>query len=83
MRIDRVKQAAVIELDRQITDKQTEIERLESETASSLWLADLEEFEDSWKAMSVLRLEEATSIAKSEAPGVKAPRKRKPVASSK
>lgn len=83
MRIDRVKQAAVIELDRQITDKQTEIERLEAETASSLWLADLEEFEDSWKTMSAVRAEEATSIAKSEAPGGKAPRKRKPVVSSK
>jgi DNA topoisomerase-2 len=81
MRIDRVKQAAVIELDRQITDKQTEIERLEAETASSLWLADLEEFEDSWKSMSAVRLEEATSIAKSETPGGKAPRKRKPLAS--
>jgi DNA topoisomerase-2 len=81
MRIDRVKQAAVIELDKQITDKQIEIERLDAETASSLWLADLEEFEDSWKSMSALRLEEATSIAKSEAPGGKAPRKRKPAVS--
>jgi DNA topoisomerase-2 len=79
MRIDRVKQSAVIELDRQITDKQTEIERLESETANSLWMADLNEFEESWKHMSQLRLEDATSIAKSESPSVKAPRKRKPV----
>jgi DNA topoisomerase-2 len=79
MRIDRVKQSAVIELDKQITDKRTEIERLEAETASSLWMADLDDFEASWKAMSQIRLEDATSIAKSEAPAGKTPaRKRKP-----
>jgi DNA topoisomerase-2 len=79
MRIDRVKQSAVTELDRQIADKQSEIERLESETGSSLWISDLEEFEESWKLMSSVRLEESISIAKSEAPSSgKAPRKRKP-----
>jgi DNA topoisomerase-2 len=79
MRIDRVKQSAVIELDKQITDKRTEIERLEAETASSLWMADLDDFEECWKTMSQVRQEDATSIAKSEAPSGKAPRKRKPV----
>jgi DNA topoisomerase-2 len=84
MRIDRVKQSAVIELDKQITDKQREIERLEAETASSLWLSDLEEFEQAWKIMSQVRLEEATSIAKSEAPTGKAPgKKRKPAVAKK
>jgi DNA topoisomerase II len=78
MRIDRVKQSAVIELDKQITDKRTEIERLEAETASSLWMSDLDDFEATWKNMSQIRLEDATSIAKSEAPSGKAPRKRKP-----
>ena len=38
MRIDRVKQAAVIEMDKQIAEKQGEIDYLESETAESLWL---------------------------------------------
>jgi DNA topoisomerase-2 len=66
MRIDRVKQAAVVELDRQISDKQGEIERLEAETASSLWMADLDEFEEAWKAMSALRMREATSVTKSD-----------------
>jgi DNA topoisomerase-2 len=79
MRIDRVKQSAVIELDRQITDKRTEIERLEAETASSLWMADLDDFEAVWKTMSQVRLDDSTSIAKSETPSGKAPRKRKPV----
>ena len=66
MRIDRVKQAAVIELDKHITDKQGEIERLDAETASSLWVADLDEFEEAWKAMSALRMREATSVTKSD-----------------
>jgi len=84
MRIDRVKQSAVIELDKQISDKRDEIERLEAETASSLWLSDLAEFEDSWKAYSVARVTDATSVAKSESGGGKvAPRKRKPGVSSK
>jgi DNA topoisomerase-2 len=78
MRIDRVKQSAVIELDRQITEKNGEIEHLESETAESLWVSDLNEFEDAWKIMSTVRLEDSTSISKSETPATKAPRKRKP-----
>ena len=81
MRIDRVKQAAVIEMDKQIVDKQTEIERLEAETASSLWMADLDDFEKTWKEMSDVRLADSVSIAKSEAPSGKAPRKKKPVVS--
>jgi DNA topoisomerase-2 len=79
MRIDRVKQSAVIELDKQITDKMTEIERLEEETASSLWLSDLNEFEEAWKSHSATRTSDAVSIAKSENPSAKAPRKRKPI----
>jgi DNA topoisomerase-2 len=84
MRIDRVKQSAVIELDRQITDKQGEIEHLEGETGASLWLSDLAEFEEVWKKMSELRAEESTAVGKSESPGGKAPgRKRKPVVAKK
>jgi DNA topoisomerase II len=81
MRIDRVKQAAVIELDRQIGDKQGEIDRLEGESASSLWLSDLNDFEESWKTMSQIRLDDSVSIAKSETPSGKAPRKKKPTVS--
>lgn len=78
MRIDRVKQSAVIELDKQITDKSTEIKRLEAETASSLWMSDLNDFEETWKNMSQIRLEDSTSIAKSETPAGKVLRRRKP-----
>jgi DNA topoisomerase-2 len=66
MRIDRVKQAAVIELDRQVSEKQTEIERLEAETATSLWLTDLDEFEEAWALFSKERISESMSVAKSE-----------------
>jgi len=83
MRIDRVKQAAVVELDRQISDKQAEIDRLEAETGSSLWIADLNEFEEAWKAMSALRASEATSVTKSDVIGGKAIKKKKPVIAKK
>ena len=83
MRIDRVKQAAVVELDRQISDKQTEIDRLEAETASSLWISDLDEFEEARKAMSTLRVTEATSVTKSDVPGGKTIKKKKPVIAKK
>ena len=81
MRIDRVKQAAVVELDKQISDKQVEIDRLEAETASSLWISDLDEFEEAWKAMSALRASEATSVTKSDAVGPV--KKKKPVIAKK
>ena len=66
MRIDRVKQSAVIELDKQVLEKQTEIDRLEAETANSLWLSDLDDFEKCWKEMSNIRLSDSVSVAKSE-----------------
>jgi hypothetical protein len=67
MRIDRVKQSAVIELDRQIAEKQGEIRALEGETGSSLWLKDLEEFLQSWDAYSKARVADSVSVAKSDA----------------
>jgi hypothetical protein len=42
-------------------------------------MSDLDDFEAVWKTMSQVRLDDSTSIAKSETPsGGKAPRKRKP-----
>ena len=76
MRIDRVKQAAVVELDRQFTEKQEEIERLEGESAPSLWLTDLEEFEEAWHAYHANRIEESTHVT-SHQDGSKTARKRK------
>jgi len=82
MRIDRVKQAAVIDLDTQVLEKQTEIGRLEAETAASLWLADLEEFRESWVAYSESRVAESVSVAKSDGV-VKVVRKKKPIVAKK
>jgi DNA gyrase/topoisomerase IV subunit A len=79
MRIDRVKQSAVIELDKQITEKQDEISALQSETGSSLWLKDLEEFLQSWDAYSKSRITESVSVTKS----VDTIQKRKPKVAKK
>ena len=79
MRIDRVKQSAVIELDKQIAEKQGEIDRLEMETANSLWLSDLEDFEVCWKNMSALRLSDSVSVAKTEGIGKGTKGKKRPV----
>lgn len=86
MRIDRVKKSAVIELDSQITEKQTEIERLEAETGSSLWLTDLTEFDECWKKFSGDRIGEVTTstVAKVANGGAGLPtRRRKPVVAKK
>ena len=76
MRMDRVKQSAVVELDGQIAEKGAEIEHLEGETGSSMWLADLEEFRVAWEQYSQERVASAVSVAKSDTgkkkrPGVK------------
>lgn len=76
MRMDRVKQSAVVELDGQLEEKRTEKERLEAETGSSLWLADLEAFRLGWVQYSAERVASSVSIATSEAKAVK---KRKPI----
>ena len=76
MRMDRVKAAAVQELDGQIAEKRVEIEHLESETASSMWLADLEEFHQAWIQYSEVRIFESVSVSSSD--GAKVVKKRKP-----
>lgn len=86
MRIDRVKKSAVIELDSQITEKQTEIERLEAETGASLWLTDLTEFDECWKKFSGERVGEVTAatVTKVANGGAGFPaRRRKPVIAKK
>jgi hypothetical protein len=80
MRMDRVKQSAVKELDEQIAEKQAEKERLEAETASSLWLADLTEFQEAWVKYSEVRVTESVSVAKSDSAVTK---KKKPMVSKK
>lgn len=81
MRMDRVKAAAVIELDEQIAEKREEIAHLETETASSLWLADLEEFRQAWIHYSEVRIFESVSVSTSD--GTKPVKKRKPAVGKK
>ena len=76
MRMDRVKQSAVTELDGQIAEKGAEIEHLEGETGSSLWLADLEEFRLTWVQYSEERVASSVSVAKSDS--IKVQKKKRP-----
>lgn len=77
MRMDRVKQSAVVELDGQIAEKGAEIGHLEGETGASLWLADLEEFRLAWVAYSKARVSDSVSVAKSDSAKKKKPALRK------
>jgi hypothetical protein len=77
MRMDRVKQSAVVELDGHIAEKQGEIDRLQGETGSSLWVADLAEFQQAWTVYSQERIASATSVAQSSS-GAAAPKRRPP-----
>jgi hypothetical protein len=60
-----VKQSAVVELDGQIAEKRSEMEHLEAESASSLWLADLEEFREAWVAYAQERVASNTATTQS------------------
>lgn len=81
MRIDRVKQQAVVELDKQLAEKQCEVEHLDSETATSLWLSDLDELEMAWKQYSIQRIEESVSVTSSH--GTKAQKPKRKVVAKK
>jgi DNA topoisomerase-2 len=81
MRMDRVKASAVVELDGQIMEKRGEIEHLEAETASSLWLSDLDEFRQAWIHYSEVRIFESMSVSSSD--GAKVVKKRKPTIAKK
>jgi hypothetical protein len=61
-----VKQSAIVELDKQILEKQEEIRKLEEATATSLWLDDLQEFEEAWLKYSKERMAEYDSVIKAE-----------------
>jgi DNA topoisomerase-2 len=80
MRIDRLKQSAIVDLDEQIGEKQGQIDYLEGQTAASLWLNDLNEFEASWKSYSENRASESVAVASGQGAGVD---KKKPVVRAK
>jgi len=79
MRIDRLKQSAVEELDASLAQKEGEIAHLEAQTGASLWLADLDELEEAWRRYSEGRVAESVAVASGQSgaeAGKKAPRKR-------
>jgi hypothetical protein len=90
MRIDRLKQSAVIELDEAIAQKEGEIAHLEGQSGASLWLADLAELEEAWKKYVAAREAESVAVASGEAGGAGGKKKpaaavrvKKPVAAKK
>jgi DNA topoisomerase-2 len=69
MRIDRLKLAAVIELDKQIGEKQGEIDYLSAQTGASLWIQDLDEFQEAWAVYAASRdTESVPAGARADAP---------------
>ena len=84
MRIDRLKQSAVVELDEALAQKAGEIEHLEAQTGASLWLADLAELDEAWKRYSEVRVasSEAT-VASGQDAGAAGAGKKKPTMRTK
>lgn len=69
MRIDRLKLAAVVELDKQIGEKQGEIDYLSAQTGASLWIQDLDEFQEAWSVYAASRdAESVPAGARADAP---------------
>jgi DNA topoisomerase-2 len=62
LRMDRVKASAVEEAERAVLMARMAYEALRDTTASALWLKDLTDFEEGWKAMEAHRSASASSI---------------------
>ena len=83
MRIDRLKQAAIDDLDAQIAEKQGELDHLKSQTAESLWNTDLDEFMSAWSAYGESRIAQASSTTASGATVKLPPKRRTPATKAK
>ena len=60
MRIDRIKAAAIEELEGQVREKEDERTCLENTNAGQLWMVDLADFEEAWKKYEGARMAELT-----------------------
>jgi DNA topoisomerase-2 len=58
MRIDRIKESAIKELEKDMNDKTDERDLLVSTTTTQMWLKEIDEFEEAWNDYVVERLEE-------------------------
>jgi DNA topoisomerase-2 len=55
MRVDRLKAAAVAELERELSESKAKYDALEAKTAESLWLDDLTNFDAAWDSFELRR----------------------------
>lgn len=76
MRIDRVKQSAIDDMERQVAEKQAVAAGLERETPAGMWLADLAEFEAAWAKYAVERRAASADVVAGGAAAGGAGRKR-------
>ena len=58
MRIDRIKESAIKDLEKEMNDKTEERDLLVATTATQMWLKEIDEFEEAWNDYVVERLEE-------------------------
>jgi len=58
MRIDRIKESAIKELEKDMENKTKERDLLQATTPTVMWLKDLDEFEEAWNGYVVERAEE-------------------------
>lgn len=63
LRIDRVKQSAIEDLDRQVAERVAAMESLEKQTPAGMWLDDLGDFESAWTKYVAERISSCTAPA--------------------
>ena len=76
MRIDRIKAAAVTELEKEVADATAVRDKLAATSIQTLWLADLDEFSAAWKEYTEWRNGTYASAAAATVPKKKAVVKR-------
>lgn len=82
MRVDRLKAAAVAELEAQLAAARAERDTLAAKSAEDLWLADLDVFSEAYERFLAARVEARAATA-AESVGAKAPAKKKVVRKAK
>jgi DNA topoisomerase-2 len=75
MRIDRIKAAAVVDLEEEVAKKEAEKEALEEMSAADLWMVDIEEFDAAWAKYAGERTAEyAVEVEEGVGTGAKKPK---------
>lgn len=63
LRIDRVKQSAINELEKQVADREEAMASLEKQTPAGMWMEDLNDFEKAWTKYVAERIASCTSAS--------------------